>query len=143
MKHCRRDYNKPPSIRDRLEEFGIEMQQWLITIMPDWRGSQWPMMRTKPKDIEDATWGVLRRGGRNGIMLYVIALSWWLTQAHDASSRRQAEAVVEDLAWAVGETVVELGLPVNVQGLMPKMNSIPQKRRRGGRGGSKGGPEKR
>jgi hypothetical protein len=134
MRYSRRDYNKPPNIQDRLEEFGAEMRQWLIMIMPDWRGSQWPMVRTKP---EDATWGVLRRGGRNGIMLYVIALSWWLTQAHDASSERQAEAVVEDLAWAVGETVIELGLPANVQEIIPKVNSVvPQKRRSGGRRGS-------
>lgn len=62
-------------------------------------------------------------------MLYVISLSWWLTQAHDASSEQQAEAVVEDLAWAVGETVFELGLPENVQEMMLKVtNNIPQKR---------------
>ena len=140
MKHCRRDYNKAPSIQDRLDNFGAEMRQWLITIMPDWRGSDWPMERTKPKDVEDTTWGVVRRGGRNGVMLYVIALSWWLTQANDASSKRQAEAVVEDLAWAVGETVLELGMPANVQEMIPKENSVPQnssqKRRRGGRRGS-------
>jgi hypothetical protein len=60
-----------------------------------------------------------------------------LTQAHDASSERQAEAVVEDLAWVVGETVFELGLPENVQEMMPKVtNNIPQKRRKGGRRGS-------
>ena len=128
MQYCRRDYDKPPDIHDRLDEFGAEMRHWLITIMPDWRGNEWPMVRTKPKDIEDMTWAVLRRGGRNGIMLYVIALSWWLTQAQDGSSERQAEAVVEDLAWAVGETVVELGLPANVQDILPK---VPQKRPRG------------
>ena len=61
-------------------------------------------------------------------MLYVVALSWWLTQAHNTSSEQQAEAVVEDLAWAVGETVVELGLPANVQKMMQKVNSIPEKR---------------
>ena len=132
MQHRRRDYNKPPNIQERLEEFGVEMRQWLITIMPDWRGTQWPMLRIKPEDVGDPTWDVLRRGGRNGVMLYVIALSWWLTQAQDASSKRQAEAVVEDLAWAVGETVVELGMPANVQEMMPKANSVPQKRRRGG-----------
>jgi hypothetical protein len=139
MQHHRRDLSKPPNIQDRLGKFGAEMRQWLITIMPNWRGSQWPMKRTKSKDLEDATWGMLRRGGRNGVMLYVIALSWWLTEAHDASSERQVEAVVEDLAWAVGETVVELGLPASVQGLMP---SVPQKRRRGGAGGH-GGSAKR
>jgi hypothetical protein len=48
-----RDYSKPPNILDRLEEFGTEMSQWLITIMPDWRGSEWPMARTKPEDVED------------------------------------------------------------------------------------------
>jgi hypothetical protein len=129
MQYGRRDYNKPPNIQERVEEFGTEMRQWLITIMPDWRGDQWPMVRTKPVDVEDTTWKELRRGGRNGVMLYVIALSWWLTQGHDASSRRQAEAVVEDLAWAVGETVVELGLPVNVQEMMS--NGVPKKRQRG------------
>ena len=104
------------------------MQQWLITIMPDWRGDQWPMLRTKPEDV---TWEVLRRGGRNAVMLYVIALSWWLNQAQDASSEWRAEAVVEDLAWAVGETVVKLGLPESVLGIIPKVNRVPQKRRRG------------
>jgi hypothetical protein len=133
MQYGRRDYNKPLGIQDKLQEFGAEMRQWLITIMPDWRGSQWPMVRTKPDHVEDAMWSVLRRGGRNGVMLYVIALSWWLTQADDESSKRQAEAVVEDLAWAVGETVIELGLPSNVQEIMPNVNSAPQKRRRGGR----------
>lgn len=128
MKHRRRDYSKPPDIQNRLEEFGAEMRRWLITIMPDWRGNQWPMLRAKPKNAENVMWGELQRGGRNGIMLYVISLSWWLTQAHDASSERQAEAVVEDLAWAVGETVFELGLPENVQEMMPKVtNNIPQK----------------
>jgi hypothetical protein len=90
------------------------------------------MVRTKPEDIKDTMWAVLRRGRRNGIMLYVIALSWWLTQAHDALSKQQAEAVVEDLAWAVGETVVELGLPVKVKEItMPKVNKVPQKKQKG------------
>jgi hypothetical protein len=131
MQHCRRDYSKPPILEDRLEEFGAEMRQWLVSIMPDWRGTRWPMARTKPKDIEDTTWGVLRRGGRNGVILYVIALSWWLNQADDASSMRQAEAVVEDLAWAVGETVIELGLPEKVQEIMPKVDNVSRKRRKG------------
>lgn len=60
MQYCRREYNKPPKIKERIEEFGTEMRQWLITIMPDWRGSQWPMARTKPEGFEDATWGMLR-----------------------------------------------------------------------------------
>jgi hypothetical protein len=134
MQHRRRDYSKPPGIQDKLEEFGAEMRQWLITIMPDWRGSQWPMVRTKPEDVEDTMWEKLRRGGRNGVILYVTALSWWLTQAHDTSSKRQAEAVVKDLTWAVGETVVELGMPANVREMIPK--SVPQKRRRGVHQGS-------
>lgn len=104
------------------------MQQWLITIMPDWRGDQWPMLRTKP---EDMTWEVLGQGGRNGVMLYIIALSWWLNQAQDTLLEQQAEAVVEDLAWAVGEAVVELGLPESMLGIMPKVNGVPQKRQRG------------
>lgn len=130
MQHRRRDYSKPPNILDRLEEFGTEMRQWLITIMPDWRGSEWPMARTKPEDAKD-TWEVLRRGGRNGVMLYIIALSWWLSQADSPSSKRQAEAVVDDLAWAVGETVVEFGLPTMVLEMVPKVNSVRQKRRKG------------
>ena len=127
MQYCRRDHSKPPKIQDRLEDFGTEMQQWLITIMPDWRGDQWPMLRTKP---EDMTWEVLGQGGRNGVMLYIIALSWWLNQAQDTLLEQQAEAVVEDLAWAVGEAVVELGLPESMLGIMPKVNSVPQKRQR-------------
>lgn len=101
------------------------------------------MERTKPEDVKDAMWGMLRRGGRNGVILYVIALSWWLTQADDTSSKRQAEAVVEDLAWAVGETVVELGMPAKVQKITSKENSVPQKRRRGGKGGERRGSAKR
>jgi hypothetical protein len=130
MQYSRRDFNKPPSIQNKLEEFGAEMRQWLITIMPDWRGNKWPMVRTKPEDTGD-TWGTLRRGGRNGVMLYIIALSWWLNQACNPSSKRQAEAVVEELAWAVGETVVELGLPAKVKEVMSKANSVPQKKRKG------------
>ena len=131
MQHRRRDYTKPPDIHDKLEEFGAEMRQWLITIMPDWRGSQWPMMRTKPEDAKDTTWEALRRGGRNGVILYIIALSWWLSQARSPSSKRQAEAVVDDLAWAVGETVVELGLPTKVKEMISKANNVPQKKRKG------------
>jgi hypothetical protein len=128
MQHRRRDYDKPPDLQGRLEEFGAEMCQWLITTMPDWHGTQWPIVRTKPKDIEDTTWGVLKQGGRNGIMLYIIALSWWLNQAHDHLSKQQAKAVVENLAWAVEETVIELGLPVKVQEIMSKANNVPQKK---------------
>ena len=130
MQHHQRDYNKPPDLQGRLEEFGAEMCQWLITTMPDWCGTQWLMVRTKPEDVEDTTWEVLKRGGRNGIMLYIIALSWWLNQVHDRSSKRQVEAVVEDLAWAVGETVIELGLPVKVQEIMPMANNVPQKKQK-------------
>lgn len=60
MQYCRHEYNKPLKIKERIEEFGTEMRQWLITIMPDWRGGQWPMARTKPDGFEDATWGMLR-----------------------------------------------------------------------------------
>ena len=74
-------------IQDRLENFGTEMCQWLITIMPDWRGPQWPMERTRPEGIEDTMWGALRQGGRNGVMLYTIALSWWLNQANNPLSK--------------------------------------------------------
>lgn len=130
MQHRRRDYNKPPDIHDKLQEFGVEMRKWLITIMPNWRGNEWPMVRTKPEDVEDTTWEALRRGGRNGVMLYIIALSWWLSQAAMPATKRQAEAVVDDLAWAVGETVLELGLPTKVKEMVPKSNNVLQKRRK-------------
>ncbi|KAA1479588.1 hypothetical protein DENSPDRAFT_743731, partial [Dentipellis sp. KUC8613] len=68
-------YEKPPTIDD-VEEYGEQMRTWVANMMPEWRRTSfgWPLSR---EISEGDSWDRFMRGGANGMIIMIIALSWW------------------------------------------------------------------
>ena len=67
--------------------------------MPFWRGSSgaaWPLSRESPPSSE--SWNTMAKGGRNGLLILIIALSWWL---ETGKSKQGVMSIIEDLAWSL------------------------------------------
>jgi hypothetical protein len=69
--------------------------------MPSWRRTEkprdWPLNREMPAG---SSWSETRLGGANGLVIVLIAVSWWLVQAKTSSQRGEVESVLEDLLFA-------------------------------------------
>ena len=63
---------------------------------------EWPLGRAMPLG---ESWDTVRKGGANGIVMLLIAVSWWLAKANSAEMRGEAASIVEDLAFVLGEAV--------------------------------------
>ncbi|KZV60144.1 hypothetical protein PENSPDRAFT_538694, partial [Peniophora sp. CONT] len=71
-----RKFASPPTI-EFLKGYGEEMRSWYTNAMPAWRdvgANHWPLLRAN-RGGDD--WDQTRRGGANGLAIFIIALSWW------------------------------------------------------------------
>jgi hypothetical protein len=69
--------------------------------MPPWRKNAtlpWPLRREPVSGVAD--WSGHAKGGRNGLVIFIIALSWWLQKK---KALKGAASIIEDLAWSLGE----------------------------------------
>lgn len=93
----------PPSAKD-LTKFPGEMLSWWKTVQPGWRiltGPDAPLSRTIPPG-ED--WSPLRRAGKDGLIVFVVALYWWrkvVEDQGDATSRAEFLFVAEDVVFVL------------------------------------------
>ena len=60
------------------------------------------------------TWQVLRKGGRTGINVVVMGLSWWVMAQHGEHDIN-VWSIVEDLTWVIQEMKKELASPLTPQ----------------------------
>lgn len=98
-----RKYDRPPTIDD-LVAYGEDMRAWYTAAMPKWRQGdfEWPLLRVAPNGLAD--WYSIRRGGANGIVVFVIALSWWKAKAdqeQNATAAGEVASMIEDLTFAL------------------------------------------
>jgi len=93
-------YNKPPTLNT--DDFAESMRIWVLNIMPDWHCTpyKWPLNHIMPTGGD---WSHLMKGGANGIVMVLIALSWGLQQAKVARTHHEILSVVEDMAFVLHE----------------------------------------
>ena len=71
------------------------------------------LVKTVPADVD---WGLLMRGGSNGLAIVIVALSWWVN-ATDAPNLDLSSAI-DDVNWVLSELVTTLSsstLPESTQ----------------------------
>lgn len=85
-----------------LAVFPLQVRNWWISVQPLWRtkdGSSWTLSRNIPRG-ED--WTVTRRGGSNGLLLFVMAAFWWAKAAREdgnKSTSKDLALFLDDLAF--------------------------------------------
>lgn len=116
----RRKYEKPPPLTD-LRLFGASWKAWWQGLQPDWRQASWPPSQVQVAETQDE-WEGLDKGGRNGIFVVVLTLSWWWSSAVDAgTSMDEVKVAVEDVRWVMGVMAKVLGKrPSNVDQASPR-----------------------
>jgi hypothetical protein len=70
--------------------------------MPPWRRNAtlpWPLIR-EPATGSAEDWSGQAKGGRNGLAIFIVALSWWLAKK---KGLKGAESIIEDLTWSLGK----------------------------------------
>lgn len=95
----------PWPIPDPLD-FGHRWRTWVTSLMPDWRKrnpKEWPLPREVPLGER---WESIRKGGRDGILLLLMSLSWWKNATHEGSvARDEYESALEELAWLLQQLI--------------------------------------
>lgn len=82
--------------------YGAKIREWWKTHQPSYRleGSpSWPLRQTAP---EDGSWDSTRRGGKNGLLVFVMALYWWKLEAQSQNSEEAVSefySVVDDALY--------------------------------------------
>ena len=72
---------------------------WWIECQPSARGTaSWPLLR---EPLSVTQWGRLMNGGKHGIFLFVMSLSWWARSLELAPSSPDLTAVIGDLDWVL------------------------------------------
>ncbi|KAI0038707.1 hypothetical protein FA95DRAFT_1452982, partial [Auriscalpium vulgare] len=72
----KRVYTWQPDIED-VAEYGEGWRKWWISLQPEWRcedAETWPPLRVEGRE---SSWSKLRKGGANGLLTVLIALTWW------------------------------------------------------------------
>lgn len=123
-----RAYNNLPLITDDAR-YGESWKAWWEALQPSWRKFSWPPAQSIADNGADdgaEDWGVLDRGGCNGIFLAVVSLGWWWAavgaKRGDAAEVRVA---MKDVAWALKRMQQGLGKRPAEQ-----TSTSPAKRRR-------------
>ena len=76
--------------------YGCEWQKWWKELQPSWRGDS--LSQKAPPDVN---WSSLSYGGTTGLVLVVLALSWWIC-ARNGVWDDDIALVVDDVKWALG-----------------------------------------
>jgi hypothetical protein len=82
-------------------EYGDRFIAWWKNLQPSWRTDTSDACFRLFRDVPTGeTWQELRKGGKTGIILVIMGLSWWVKaqhMEHDAS----VWSVVDDLRWVI------------------------------------------
>lgn len=98
-------YDTPP---DTPSTFGEAVKLWWTHLQPEWRkGSDGTLVRSE--DLEEE-WPELMKAGKNGFILIILALSWWLKGAVYLNDRAECFSVLEDVSWVLRQMVDKLQL---------------------------------
>jgi hypothetical protein len=96
---CGRKYSAPPVIHD-LPLYASHFTDWWSSAQPKSRGEKWPLSRDiEPNELSDR----LAMGGLNGIIMVLIALTWWYQKISSEDEKRDFSAMLDDVSWVVGK----------------------------------------
>ena len=88
--------------------FGAALKDWWTVLQPEWRldanDGEWPLSPSLPPGANN--WSKLRSGGRNGMYLVVICLSWLYAPgvaAHDAEAVATSMCLINDVTLVLNQ----------------------------------------
>lgn len=81
-----------------VDKFGAKVRNWWTVLQPATRGNEWPLLREIKEDEE---WLELKKGGRTGFKLILVALNWWLRGTSSVSEENKALSVLEDVVFVL------------------------------------------
>ena len=83
---------------------------WWIECQPqDRAAASWPFPR---EPLSATQWGRLTNGGKYGLFLLVMSLSWWVGSLDPASSSSELAAAMSDLEWVLHQLTNTLTAPM-------------------------------
>lgn len=71
---------------------------WWAELQPEVRGRSWPLEEVDSDDIE---WDTLQEGGRLGIILALLSLSWCVRAVRKVGDRKDVAEAVEDVRYVL------------------------------------------
>ena len=85
------------------------MGWWIGSQPPGRAAATWPFSREPLLSIQ---WGRLLNGGKNGIFLFVMALSWWAKSLGPTTSSPDLTGAVADVEWVLRQLTNVLTTPL-------------------------------
>lgn len=99
---------------DRYQEMWI---RWWTSLQPSWRCAgdirkcSWPLPR-EPPSVHGPLWDKLLAGGKDGLFIVVMSLSWWVIKhGRDSGKDSQLEEALVDVSWVLANMVSVLSSP--------------------------------
>ncbi len=89
-----------PHIED-IEAYATQWKAWYMSALPKCRVGQkgWPPLKKGPTDPLE--WKNLTKGSKKGLVLLLVSLSWWETQATMKKHKLMASAALKDVLFVV------------------------------------------
>lgn len=106
------------------------MGWWTSCQPPDRATTSWPFSR---EPLSSAQWGRLLNGGKYGIFLFVVALSWWAKSLDPTTNSPDFAEAVADIEWVLGQLTDALTAPPTptpVMGTAPEVQDVGRAKRR-------------
>ena len=81
-------------------QFGTSWIAWWTGCQPAARSpnSGWPLLQA---EMDRSDWGKMLHGGKNGIFLFVMAMSWWINDADISDPSSNLSSAIADLKWVL------------------------------------------
>lgn len=76
--------------------------QWWVMMQPSWREGE-SLVKTLP---EDADWGIVNRGGSNGLSVVIMGLSWWVAAINGGDGLdAKLLTAISDVTWVLSQLI--------------------------------------
>ena len=98
-----RQYDKRPVIGNTTK-YATQWHAWWTGLQPAWRGIAWPLTRMS---VPNKMWDKVRKGGKNGFLMILLSLGWWISAAENDIDKREVASAIEDVEWVMGELTKE------------------------------------
>ena len=83
-----------------ISAFGASWIAWWIDCQPAIRSSNsgWPLPQV---ELQSSEWGKMLYGGKNGLFLFVMAMSWWANSIDPTQPPPDFCQAIADLKWVL------------------------------------------
>jgi hypothetical protein len=84
-----------------LNTYGNDWWTWWTECQPSWRIQKSNKKGFLPSNGK-GNWSLLRVGGNNGLLLFVMSLAWWGNASlGNAEEKKKWTAAVKEVSWAL------------------------------------------